>query len=1330
MFRKENFNMNHQLMLDPTLALQVQNLLGGATALPVEFAHLLEAVSQQFNSYEERIRALESQADDRSGELYQLNQKLQEETSGVKYAHDELSKVFNRINEGFFTRDMLTDQYIHMSVGCEKIYGYSADEFYANTHLWYDVIHPDDKIIVDAEGKLLNSNLPINSCYRIYHKAGSIRWIEVKAIPVWREGKLVRVDGVVNDVTARKAAEELLKDSEVKYRSFFEHSMDGVMLSKPGGTILEANPAACKIFGASQQEICSYSSDQLFDFVEAGKLKIMLEVRARTGSFKGEVTLFRQDRTPFIAELDSSIFKDAHGEERTFIIVRDISRRKADEAALLLNEQQLDLIYNTVTDSIFMISVEPDGRYKFVSVNNSFLQATGLPKDAIIDRYIDEVIPMPALAHVKEQYDACTRLKQNIFWEESSLYPTGLKTGIVSINPVLDNQGDCIRIIGSVHDITEQKKITEEIKKSERNFQSLINTINGIVWEANAETFQFTFVSQRAEVLLGYPASYWTENPGFWEEHIHPQDREHAVNYCVKFTREKKAHEFEYRMITADGRIIWLQDFVSVIINEDGSYYLRGVMVDITERKKSEQAIKDGEEKYHTIVEQATDAIFMYTPGGVLIEVNQSGCDLLGYSRSEFSKINLFSVFSSPAGIASDQNYLPAGTAISIEKNMVHKNGHIITVDITAKMLSDGRIIAIARNITERKITENKVKESIERLQRLSKATHDAVWDWNLLTEEVWWNEGFYKLMGYDQELPAPGLYEWTKKVHPDDRDKVINRLRGVRKNTIDFWEDEFRYQTGNGDYGTVLDRAYVLRNDAGKPIRVIGAIVNISERKKTEQRIADSEQRYRTLFEQNLAGIYQTTLEGEIITCNNAFARMLGYDSSAELREVNAADFYLSAGHRQAFLAHVKKRKKLVSYEGILKTRTGQPLHMIENISLYTDPVTGKEILEGMLIDITERKKAEAMLEISEERYRQIVETAQEGIWMMDKDYRTVFANKKMCEIFEYSLEEMTGTQYLDFMEESKKGSADIIFRNLSSRQPQSFDFYFITKAGKYIWASLSASPILDDKGDFTGLLAMITDITKRKRNEELLRRSETNLDLKNKELERKNKELEQFAYVASHDLQEPLRTTSSFVKLLKQQYQGQLDEKADKYLSFILDSSERMKILIKDLLDYSRIGNKHGMVRVNTKKIVKDVIDDLDKAIADTGATIISGELPEVNGYPTELKQLFQNLLINAIKFSRKDTPPLVKLSVIPKEGYWQFAVEDNGIGIEKEHCERIFIIFQRLHTRSEYQGSGIGLSHCKKIVELHLGKIWVESVPGKGSTFYFTIPRQAGM
>ena len=224
---------------------------------------------------------------------------------------------------------------------------------------------------------------------------------------------------------------------------------------------------------------------------------------------------------------------------------------------------------------------------------------------------------------------------------------------------------------------------------------------------------------------------------------------------------------------------------------------------------------------------------------------------------------------------------------------------------------------------------------------------------------------------------------------------------------------------------------------------------------------------------------------------------------------------------------------------------------------------------------------------------------------------------------------------------------------------------------------------------------------------------------------LARKNKELEQFAYIASHDLQEPLRTVNSFVELLMKDYHGKLDHNADTYLQFISQAATRMSTLIKGLLDYSRIGQDKEPTTVDCNSIIKEIQADFGTIINESQATLDIDELPKLKGYETELRLLFQNLISNAIKFQKKGTVPQIKISAQKENKRWKFSFADNGIGIATEHKQRIFSIFQRLHTKSEYDGTGIGLAHCQKIVDLHGGKIWVESKPNEGSTFYLTIP-----
>ena len=277
----------------------------------------------------------------------------------------------------------------------------------------------------------------------------------------------------------------------------------------------------------------------------------------------------------------------------------------------------------------------------------------------------------------------------------------------------------------------------------------------------------------------------------------------------------------------------------------------------------------------------------------------------------------------------------------------------------------------------------------------------------------------------------------------------------------------------------------------------------------------------------------------------------------------------------------------------------------------------------------------------------------------------------------------------------------------------------------GSVTWVSTTKQILRNEAGETIGTFGISRDITARKVAEEALAQ-------KTRELIRSNKELEEFAYVASHDLQEPLRMIASYTQLIARRYQGALDAEADEFIKYAVDGATRMQVLINDLLAYSRVGT-HGksFELTDCSEVVARVLENLKIAIDESRAAVRSSSLPTIMADATQLTQLFQNLISNAIKF-RAGQPPEIQIDAdrtqdpqAPARQGWRFSVRDNGIGIEQKYFDRIFVIFQRLHGRDEYPGTGIGLAICKKIVERHGGRIWLESEPGKGTTFYFTIP-----
>lgn len=388
----------------------------------------------------------------------------------------------------------------------------------------------------------------------------------------------------------------------------------------------------------------------------------------------------------------------------------------------------------------------------------------------------------------------------------------------------------------------------------------------------------------------------------------------------------------------------------------------------------------------------------------------------------------------------------------------------------------------------------------------------------------------------------------------------------------------------------------------------------------------------------------------------------------------------------------------------------------------------------EGLSIffnEITEKKKTEQALKNSLEKTKLIIDSALDAIICIDGSSVITEWNPQAEQLFGWKRDEVSGRLITDTIipEEYRglhqRGMARYLATGEGPALNKFLELTALRRNGTLLPIELTIIPIVQDEERF--FCAFIRDISYRKRTEMELRDLNTTLKEKAEALAASNAELEQFAFIASHDLQEPLRTITGFINLLKERYRGKLDDKADRYLQFISESSDRMKILIKELLDYSRIGKSREMEQVDCNLILRHVLTDLGKILEEQGANIDKSELPVISGYRTELKLLFQNLVSNSLKFRKNGTPPEMSIAAQKKDGCWEFSFRDNGIGIEEKNYQQIFVIFKRLHPRSSYEGSGIGLAHCKKIVELHGGRIWVESVLGEGSIFYFTIPEK---
>ncbi len=759
---------------------------------------------------------------------------------------------------------------------------------------------------------------------------------------------------------------------------------------------------------------------------------------------------------------------------------------------------------------------------------------------------------------------------------------------------------------------------------------------------------------------------------------------------------------------------------------------------------------------------------------------------------------------------------------------------------------------ALAEEIDERKIVQENLRVREERFQLATRATNDVIWDWDLTTNDLLWNHNFQKLFGYSVEEIGTDVTSWTSRLHADDLRGVEESVHHAIESGEQSWAGEYRFRRRDDSYAFVTDRGFIVYDKSGKPVRMVGSMMDITERRQIEEALRQSELKFRSVTESANDAIVAADSKGNIISWNNGAKRIFGYTDEEALNKpltVLMPEVYREA-HRlgmerynQTGEAHVIG--KTVELIGLRKDSSEFPLEL--SLTSWT---TGKErFYSGIIRDITERKRAENALEEAARRERAMIDNALDVICTVDAEGRFASVSPACFKVWGYQPEELVGRKYIDLVlpediPKTNEVAAKIIsgeeltnFENryrhkngtfistiwtshwseseqlmfavahdnterklaeeklihLSSivessddaiistdldsiiiswnngaerlhgyaaeevigknilllfppgredeesgimeriRRGESVDHYEtvrVKKDGRLTDMSLTISPIKTAAGEITGASKIARDITERKRAEEELKDFAA-------QLKRSNAELQDFASVASHDLQEPLRKVQAFGDRLKTKCGDALSDDGRDYLERMQNAAGRMQTLITDLLTFSRVTTQaQPFVPVDLRRVTNEVLSDLETRIETTNGTIEIGELATIDADPTQMRQLLQNLIGNALKFNRPGVPPIVKIGgqichnfaadkVEPAGATYCLTVEDNGIGFEDKYVEKIFKVFQRLHGRSEYEGTGIGLSVCRKIAERHGGSITATSVPNEGTTFTVILP-----
>ncbi len=833
-------------------------------------------------------------------------------------------------------------------------------------------------------------------------------------------------------------------------------------------------------------------------------------------------------------------------------------------------------------------------------------------------------------------------------------------------------------------------------------------------------------VNFTATVLLGFEKPELINSA--FIQYMNFESRRTFYKHLQKVKTTDTGQSCELEFIKKD-RTILHAHLETLRIQKDEENF-RVTITNVTELINAEKALRESEGKYHSLFKSNHAVMLLIKPStGEIVDANPAATSFYGYDLEELVEMNITDI-----NVLSDKEVfgemLKAKSGENNHFLFKHRlaDGEIRDVDVySGNIIINGEnlLYSIIHDITRQMEAEYALRESEERFRSIfdQSPIGDIIIDLNYHPLRV--NNTFSNMLGYSKEELLS--MEFTEYTHPEDLDESLQSLQLLCESKIDKFEQEKRYIRKDGEIVWVHIHVSTVKNPLDEPVYYLARIEDITERKKMQMALRESEERFRLIFDQSPIGDVIVDLNYHTLRVNNAFSKMLGY-SKEELLSMEFSEYthpedldenlqqlqYMREGKIDNFeleKRYICKNGEIVwarIHVTIVKNPSDEPIYILTRIE-----------------DITKRKHIQLALQISEDKYRTLYETMSQGVIHQDSKGRILSVNPAAERIMGLNHYTMQGESNYhckavhedgtDFPDETHPS---MIALKTGKEVRNVIMGVFNPQKKSYSWINVNATPLFKP-GDKKPYQAYITleDITETIKAQKLL--NETLIELK-----RSNSELEQFAYVASHDLQEPLRMVASFTQLLEKQYKDKLDETASEYINYAVDGAKRMQVLINDLLAYSRVtANHENFIEVDCEELIEEVILNLEIVIDEKKVIITRDPLPIISSDRLQMLQLFQNLIGNAIKYN--DKKPHIHLSAEKDDDNWIFGVSDNGIGIDPEHYELVFQVFKRLHGKEEYAGTGIGLAICQKIVERHGGRIWIESELGKGSTFYFTIP-----
>lgn len=1161
----------------------------------------------------------------------------------------------------------------------------------------------------------------------------------------------------IRDITEKLQAQQAIQESEERFRSIYENSGNATLIIELDTmSVTDSNATFLELTGFTQKDLQTLSPiDMTPEFQPDGHpsadyMMQHTQIVKQTGYyFLENWQLQRKDGSLFYADLSlSKIYKD---KDNVIVVqMRDITEKRTTQQALQESEQRFRSIYENSGEAILLKDLN---QQKVTQFNSKFTEMTGYTEEGF-EKLGGAAITLEPQADGRSAYQHHEEHMQILNETGYCFVENWLlihKDGHVihtnmSLSKLYEDRNDAIVV--QFRDITESYQAKQAIKESEQRFRSLfehsadslsiIDSTTLAIIDCNKKTLEMYNVNK--EDLVGSP-------PIIFSAEIQADGRPTITHIQEHIAiLKKKGYCFAENWISrrTDGTEFYSE--ISLTNFPSPNEHMIVVQIrDITERHQAQQVIKESEERFHSLFEHSADAVTIIdTKTFTFLDSNKKSLEMFGYSKEELmiktpkdlsTSLQVDGRTTSEhlkelTGIVKKQGYYSTDNWINKRADGTEFHSEVSVINFPAP--NEHIFIIQRKDITERLQAQQEIQRQKDYLRTiidyipLIVTVKDTKGNY-LLTNQIAttaFGMSVDEVIGRnDEEFKSR---EGWRSVLDSDK-KVVKTGEVLHINDI-IAEDP------NGEIRYGQATKVPIKNEVGEVTQILTVVNDITEIKKAEKLLQEQKDYLNTIINLSPSMITAKDTEGNFVLANQAATAIYGVPIEKIIGK-NRRKFGFGFGAEKSLESDKKVIKigEIQQYnDATLNMANGEErTFQIIKVPLRNDE---GEIIQVLAVanDITELKEIEHHLRESETKFRAVFENSHAILTILDKDGNIAEQNRLLLKDSELNLgrpawESRWFAHDKKLIAQIKKDLKKIAKGETITRQ---FTYQKTPDAMGHI--TTTTKPIYTDNGkDILFLLAESREISDLMQSQDALADKVEELNTKNMELKKyidSNMQLENFAYITSHDLREPLRTISGFANLLERKYQGKFDSTADEYLSYILASTKNMNALIEDLLIFSRVHTgEHKVEEIQLNDLLEQITKSISRSIQETDAKIQFKNIPKtIIANETKMKQLFQNLISNAIKFRQPDTQPEIILSAKSKDKFWEFTIEDNGIGINEDYFDKIFMIFKRLHTKDQYEGTGIGLSLCKKIVEQHGGEIQVKSKEGEGTTFTFTIEK----